>query len=305
METKEVDLRDLRAFCRVVDLGSVTAAAAVLGETKGSVSRRLARLEAKLGVPLLSRTARRVRPTEEGQRYRERVGRAVALVDEAGAELSGQRSEPSGVVRITAPPDLGVSLLAPLMGELAERHPLVHLDLLLTDAVLPFAENALDLALRAAITLPDSSLIAHRLGGMRMLFAASPAYLAAHGAPTHPDELTRHRLLAYRRTRGLELVLHGPDGARAEITLTPQILASDGGFLREAAIAGGGIAGIPLVFAREALADGHLVPVLPAWEAEFGARIHLLHAGGQTLSAGVRAVRDLIRERGPALLVGS
>lgn len=307
METNNVGLRDLRAFCRVVDLGSVTAAAASLGETKGAVSRRITRLEATLGVPLVLRSARRVRPTEEGRIYRERVGVAITLVDEAGVALGGQRAEPTGVVRLTAPHDLGVAFLAPLLGVVAARHPLLTLDVLLTDAVLPFAENGLDLALRAGpSSLPDSSLVGHRLGSLALRLLASPRYLEAHGAPAHPDDLSHHRLLGYRRLRGGSLRMVRTDDAAigADVSFDLKLIGSDGAFLREAAIAGAGIAAIPSLFAGGAVEDGRLVPVLPGWRAELDGHIYLLHPGGAGLAAGVRAVRDALRELAPARLRG-
>lgn len=303
METVEPGLRDLRAFCRVVDLGSVTAAAATLGETKGAVSRRLARLEAAVGVALLVRGARRVRPTEEGRRYRERAGRALELLDEAAVEVGGPDAAPAGRVRVTAAPDLGEVLLAPVLGEVHERFPAVSVEALLTDAVLPFAENGLDLALRVASTLPDSALVGHRLGAVTMALVASPAWVAREGPLTHPSQLAAHPVLSYRRARGVTARLVRPDGEAAEIVLDPKLLANDGRFLAVAAIGGAGVAALPEFFVRADLAAGRLVRVLPEWSSETMGKAWLLHAGGP-LPAAVRAVRDVLRARAQGLLEG-
>jgi DNA-binding transcriptional LysR family regulator len=296
-ETSTTDLRDLRAFCLVVDLGSITAAAKTLGETKGSVSRRLTRLERALGVALLRRTPRLVQATEDGAAYRARVGRVLELLDDANTEAQHARALPSGLLRVTAPYDLGVSIFAPLIAGFAERFPEVSVELLLTEAFLDFDAQQIDVALRAASVLQDSSLIAHKLENVEGRLFASPAYLKKHGAPRRPEDLTRHRLLLFRATRGsatLTLRKKGDDKA-TRLRVRAAISASDFAFGREAAIAGGGIAVVPTLVVKRDVDEGKLVPVLKDYVL-LEAGIYLVHPGTRFPSPKVRAFRDYMIE---------
>src|SRR5687768_6379682 len=236
LETVDVDPRDVRAFCRAVDLGSITAAAASTGETKGSVSRRVARLERALGTALLRRTGRRVEPTDEGTLYRQRAGVALELLDDAAQAVRDQHADPTGHLRVTAPIGVGPQILGRVLGPFVERYPRVTVEVLLTDAVLSFGEHRIDLALRLSDGLPDSSLVATRLLDLDGDLAASPAYLAAQGAPVTPDDLAGHRMLTVPR-RGTSMPLElERDGVRARIVARGHVSSHDLMLLREAAI---------------------------------------------------------------------
>ncbi len=184
-----VDTLDVTTFCRVVDLGSITDAARSLGETKGYVSRRIARLESTLGTPLLRRNGRRVEPTDEGLIYREKAGHALDLLDDAAAILREARAAPCGTLRLTAPQGIGNSVLSRTLPKFLAQYPGIDVEMVLTDAVLSFGEHRLDLALRISRRLPDSTLIAHHLFDLAGILVASPEYLARKGVPTHPSEL--------------------------------------------------------------------------------------------------------------------
>jgi len=171
------DLRDLRAFCLVVDHGSLTAAAKPLGETKGSVSRRLSRLESALGVPLVRRSPRLVQPTEEGVLYQQRVGRALELLEDATDALKEAQGHPRGRLRVTAPPDFAHTVLAPVFARFCEAHRDISLELILTDRQLDFDAHQLDVALR---------LLDGQMG-----FVASPAYLEREGHPRRLADRSR------------------------------------------------------------------------------------------------------------------
>jgi DNA-binding transcriptional LysR family regulator len=310
-ETLPADLLDLRAFCLVVDLGSVTGAAKTLGETKSSVSRRLTRLESSLGVTLVRRSTRLVQPTEEGSRYRLRVGRALELLEDATSELQEAHAAPRGLLRITAPQDLATLVIAPHLARFSERFPEVKVELLLTEKALDFDAHQLDIALRASGALRDSSLIAHKLMELEMAFVASPAYLAQHRAPRGPDELEHHRMLLMMAPGGhltVNLIRPGEEKASASVRLRPDVLARDGAFLRQVALAGGGIANLPDVLVQQDLAEKRLVRVLPGYRVDLNARLYLLHPAMHFIPPKVRAFRDFMLQAlspGPASPAGS
>ncbi|WP_437335491.1 LysR family transcriptional regulator [Sorangium sp. So ce296] len=295
-ETIDADLLDLRAFCLVVDLGSITAAARTLGETKGSVSRRITRLEHALGVELLRRSPRRVQATEDGLAYRMRVGRALELLEDANAALQQARAKPSGHLRVTAPFDLGLSLLAPLSAGFAERYPEISVEMLLTEALLDFDAHQIDVALRATASLPDSSLIAYRLQHIEMGLFAAPAYLRKHGPVRRPEDLAGHRLLLAQTTRGHATIALQPrdGGDRAELRVRAAIAASDYSFCREVALAGAGIALVPAVNVRSDLDAKRLVPVLKDHAIDGAAPLYLVHPGTRFLPSKIRAFRDYL-----------
>jgi DNA-binding transcriptional LysR family regulator len=286
--TLPADLRDLRAFCLVVDNGSLTAAARLLRETKGSVSRRLTRLESSLGVPLLRRSPRLVQPTEDGLLYRQRVGQALELLEDATNALNESRGHPRGRIRVTAPPDFANTVLVPVLSRFSEAHRDISLELLLTDRELDFDAHQLDIALRVTPSLRDSSLIAHRLLDVQLGFVASPAYLEREGAPRQLADLAKHRVLMMRHG-------NGPAGIR----LIPGVVAQDGAFLRSLALAGAGIALLPLAVAELELAQGQLVRVLPSQDIGHGFSLYLLHPATPMLPARIRAFRDFMTHEFP------
>ncbi|XXX77473.1 LysR family transcriptional regulator [Sorangium sp. So ce134] len=295
-ETIDADLLDLRAFCLVVDLGSITAAARTLGETKGSVSRRITRLEHALGVELLRRSPRRVQATEDGLAYRMRVGRALELLEDANAAVQQARARPSGHLRVTAPFDLGLSILAPLSAGFAQRYPEISMEMLLTEALLDFDAHQIDVALRATSSLPDSSLIAHRLQHIEIGLFAAPAYLRKHGPVRRPEDLAGHRLLLAQTARGHATIALQPrdGGDRAELRVRAAIAASDYSFCREVALAGAGIALVPAVNVRGDLDAKRLVPVLKDYAIDGAAPLYLVHPGTRFLPSKIRAFRDYL-----------
>ena len=290
--TKAIALPDVRAFCAVVDLGSVTGAARLLGETKGAVSRRLARLEAALGVSLLRRSPRRVVPTEEGRTYRASAGQAVEAFDDAARVLLGARDVPRGLLRLTAPSDLGVGLVPELCARFIDRHPEVRIEVLASDARLDLDAQHIDCALRVGV-LRDSSLRVLRLGDLRLGLYASAAYLKQHGAPKRPEDLAAHRIAAYTNMpRPFQLPLRrGTTTTR--VTLEPTVLG-DGAFVRELVVHGGAIAGMPRLVGDRDVAAGRLVRVLPGYEIDVTVPLALLHTASAFVPAKVRAFRDFV-----------
>ncbi len=292
MET--IELRDVRAFCAVFDAGSVTAAAKLLRETKGSTSRRIARLERALGVALLRRSPRLVQPTEEGVLYRASVGRALELFEEA--TLSAQRAQerPRGRLRVTAPSDFAVGLLPELAARFLERYPEVTFEMVASDARLDFDAQQLDCGLRIG-ALQDSTLKVQRLLDVELGFYASPAYLARAGAPKRPADLLAHRIVSYADLpRPLE-VRFERRGREELVALTPH-LVGEGSFVHEAIAHGGGIGGVPRLLAARSVEAGRLVAVLPEHRLAFTRTLSFLHPATAFVPAKVRVFRDFLRE---------
>ncbi len=292
-ETLISDVGDLRAFCLVADLRSLTAAARFLGESKATVSRRIARLEHLLDVELLRRNPRRVEPTEDGAAYRLRVGEILELLGDANMAVRGERATPSGKLRVTAPPEFG-AMLAPHFTAFHERFPGVHLDLVISQQILDFDADHLDLAFRVVHKLPDSPLIAHKLIELEGYGVASPGYLAAHRPPKRPADLAKHRLVLLSVKSGRVIRFRREDGNGPDVELrpAPSMVASDMNFVKELALAGAGIAWLPLVAMRRELDEGRLVAVLRPWVVG-DAALYLLH-GRRFLAPKVRVFRDFM-----------
>lgn len=189
-------LRAMQVFVRIVESGSLTAAAAALGVSAPSVVRSLAALERAVGVRLLNRTTRRSSLSDEGREYYERCRRVLSEVEAADAALSARRVEPKGRLRLTAPVMYGRMCVAPIVTEFAAKYPGVEVELLLLDRVVDLVEDGIDAAIRIS-RLPESSLVALRVGETRRVLCAAPAYLRSAGMPKTPAELADHRCILF------------------------------------------------------------------------------------------------------------
>lgn len=257
-------LKRMAVFAEVVAAGSLTAAARHLGMTTSAVSQHLRQLEAALGLALLHRSTRKLTLTEAGARYIEGCTAMVAAARTADQALARHRDEPEGELRIAAPIGFG-GLLAQALAPL-RNYPKLTLRLLLDDALIDLIDERVDIALRAG-SLPDSSLVARRLGSMGAQMCAAPAYLAQHGWPRVPQDLVQHDWLGGRpSSTGIEtLVLHNQAGEQATVQVAPRVLASQVTALHALCVAGWGISVLVSDDDRRALADGRLLPVLPDW----------------------------------------
>jgi DNA-binding transcriptional LysR family regulator len=270
-------LRAMQTFVRIVDRGSLTAAADALESSLPSVVRTLAALEAELDVRLLNRTTRRIALTDEGREYYERCKRVLAEVDEAEAALSARRAAPKGRLRVTAPVMFGRLHVAPVATEFIAKHAAVQLDLVLLDRVVDLLEEGIDVAVRIA-ALPDSSLVAQPVGETRRVHCASPDYLRRAGTPKSPAELARHRCVNFS---GL-----GSDKESNLVLTTNQIDVA-----LDACLAGIGI-GQFLCYQVQGLLDaGKLERVLAAFEPA-PLPIHVIYPHARLLSSNVRAFVD-------------
>ncbi|EAS41586.1 LysR family transcriptional regulator [Photobacterium profundum] len=298
METN-VNLRDLRAFCAVVDQGSITAAATALAETKGSVSRRISRLEEKLGTALIQRNSGRAQATPDGMAYRLRAVEALEILDMAQNELLDQHVTPQGHLRVTAVQGIANILnLGDCLGRFAEVYPKVSVDMIMTTDILSLQENQIDFAFRLASgDLPDSSHRALLLAKVGLGFAASPDYLEKNGTPQHPSELQNHRLLL-PRTFGSGISISMQPITQPEKTdtfyLKGHITCQDTLFLADSALAGGGIALMSPSVQKPYINSGQLVPVLDGWESCQSGNLYLVFSGGP-LSPKAKAFKEFIK----------
>ena len=294
LRVRDLDLNDLRVFVRVVDRGGFAVAARELGVPTSTVSRTILRLEASTGTRLLHRTPRSVHTTSEGSAIYASVSDAVGTLERASRALEPATRRPKGLLRVTAPTDIGNTFLADVAVAFGERYPLVQIELALTNRAVSLVDEGFDVALRASLRLPDSSLVAKKLGDVGHALYASPRYLEAHGAPLTPGDLVHHSCIVFR---GKDLAktwrLHdGKD--TVDVVVHARMGGDDFGYLRAAALADGGVALIPRLVCAKEEAAGHLVRVLPTFEAR-GAGLYLLYPSASHVPARVTAFRDFVR----------
>lgn len=299
METIGGALEDLRAYCAVIELGTISAAARHLGESKGGVSRRVSRLERRLGAVLLTRTPRAVSATEEGMAFYAKARDALVLLDDAAEGARQSRAVPRGRLRVTAPHDLGIDVLPELITGFRAGHRQIAVELLLSDATLDLAANRIDLALRATLgDLPDMGYRASTLIDFRIALYASPRYLVGRTRPRFPADLDAHDVVAVRQQpRAAEqLKLSGDRGRLAQLVVSPVMQASNYAAVHRLLLAEGGIGAMPDIVAASSLAAGRLVPVLPEWTVA-RARLHAISVAGREAPARVRVFREYMRGR--------
>lgn len=273
----------------VADAGGISAAALRLGVAKSIVSRRLARLEADLGVQLLSRTTRGAALTEAGATLRDYAARACAEVDLA-RETVTPAGELRGRLRIAAPLTFGPTHFAPLLAEMARRHPQLHIHTGYSDHVVNLVAEGYDCAIRVGY-LQDSNLVARCVGPVYATTVASPAYIEAHGAPATPEELLAHQALM----QGTE-TWYFLDGEKT-VSVRPQgrFKADNGAALVAAAVAGLGVGHLPDMIIREHLISGALVPVMTRYPV-LPAAAYVVRPPGQHPAKKVRILAELLIE---------
>jgi DNA-binding transcriptional LysR family regulator len=290
---RDLDLNDLRVYVRVVDRGGFAVAARELGVPTSTVSRAVARLESGAGARLLQRTPRSVRTTSEGRALYASVHEAVGALERAARTLEPATRRPKGLLRVTAPIEIGTAWLADVAVAFAEQHPLVQLDFVLTNRAVSLVDEGFDVALRAAGRLPDSSLVAKKLGDIEHVLYASPRYVERHGAPASPRDLARHQCLVFR-AKDLVKTWTLSDGAgTTEVEIHARLGGDDFGYVRAMTLAGGGLALMPRFVCAKDEAAGRLVRVLPAYAAR-GATLYMLYPSAAHVPARVAAFRDFV-----------
>jgi DNA-binding transcriptional LysR family regulator len=300
------DLNDLALFAAVVANGGFSAAARALGMPKSRLSRRVAGLEQQLGVRLLERSTRRFRVTDVGLDVYRHARAALAEAEAVDEVVTRLRAEPQGLVRISCP--LGVDrLIGTALGGFLAEHPKLRVQILVGNRRVDLIEEGVDIAVRIRERLDtDADLQVKVVGQTTALLVAGAAFVAAHGAPAHPDEIPRFPTISLTDRPGVDRwVLANAAGARVEVVHEPRLSVNSFPVIRQAAVENLGVAFLPEYAAREMLADGVLVRVLPDWGLPEGI-LHLVFTSRRGLLPGVRAMidftADVLRPNSPGWL---
>ena len=284
----------VHALTLLAQSASFTQVAQRLGMSKAAVSQRITELERAVGQTLVQRTTRSVRLTEAGQRLVEQTAESFAHIARSVGEARDLATQPRGLLRVTAPVALGRQHVAPQIESFSRAHPDVRIELDLSDRLMTLAHEGFDLAVRHTSAPPDNH-VAWKLCGSRSLLVASSAYLRQHGTPTHPSELAAHACLPYLRPGpSVWQFERGTRGEPERISVTVQgpLRASNSEVLRDAAIAGRGVALLPDFSAAAALRARRLRVLLPAWRpvGVFGDAIYAMHPWSPTTPKAVQAL---------------
>lgn len=283
---------DLDIFARVVSSGSMSTAGRALGLSPAVISKRIKRLEDRLGTRLLQRTTRQISLTEAGQGFYERVLSVLAGLEDAEAFVSGRSARIQGTLKVSAPTSFGRMHIAPHLKPFLDAHPDLTLNLVLTDEFTDIVGGGFDLAIRIA-ELGDSSLVARRLAPVRRVLCAAPAYLASYGTPEDVEALKHHTCLRPHNNDAWRL--EGPGGA---VLYRPEgrLVTNSSEVIREAVIAGFGIALRSTWDVGQELKDGRLVRVLPSYEGSRNVTLSAVYPSRQFLPAKVRLLIDYLAE---------
>jgi len=286
----------MQALVAVLETGSLTAAAERLGTAKSVISRRITSLETRLGARLLTRGARRTTATEAGAAFFERAKRILNDLDEAETSAAGLRAAPAGVLRVAAPMTFGLMYLRELVVEAAKRWPDLVIDLDLNDRTVDLTSEGHDMAVRIG-RLPDSSLVARTIVPSRSVIVGSPAYLGRAGRPSDPNALRAHAGLLYTPKESAGSWTLAGAGQEARVyRIGVRLRSNNGEILRDAAVAGLGLAVLPRFMIADAVAAGRLEIVLPGWEPPAGS-ISAVYLRDRHLSAKVRLFINLLLSR--------
>ena len=295
------DLNSLLVFTKVVEASSFSEAARRLKMPVSTVSRRIAELEEQLGVRLLERSTRCLRLTDVGAEILEHAQRSAELSDAVDNIVSNQLSSVSGTLRLSAPPSISDTLLAPLVCAFQASYPNVRVQIFVTTRAVDLITEGVDLAFRGG-TLKDSSLVARRLLSYRHQLVASPAYIEKSGAPASPLDLPGHRLIGFTnwQTECSWTFLPREGGERLAINFSPSLAMNDYAGLVPALLAGEGIGDLPPIVQPELMREGRLVELLPDWRfPTFD--LSMVHLGNRLLPRPVRVFKEFAVQMAPIL----
>lgn len=284
-----MQLEDLRIFIEVADAGGISSAALRLGISKSMVSRRITQLEAELGAQLLARTTRGIALTEAGVTFREHAARISTELDVA-KETMLPAGELRGRLRIAVPLSFGPTHFAPVLSQMARRHPQLHISSSYTDRFVDLVGEGFDCAIRVG-HLQDSNLVARRVGPLFGKLVASPAYVEAHGAPVTPDEIVNHQVVmreaeTWQFMDGDKIVLVRPQG---------RFVADNGVSLVAAALEGIGVAYLPEPLVADHISSGALVPIMTGYPVP-PAAIFVVRPPGRYPTRKVRILTEMLIE---------
>lgn len=288
-------LRALEIFIKVAETGGFASAARALSTSPPSVTRVVSELERHLGTALFVRTTRSVGLTEAGVRFLNDAGRIISALKEAEDAAIGAHITPRGNLRITAPVLFGGMFITPLLGEFLQQNEHVTAEAVFLDRIVNMIDEGHDIAIRIG-ELADSYLLAARVGTVRLMVFASPEYLAREGTPAHPDDLSKHNLIAPIPLGSGQSWIFEKDGKPYRIEPTARLKINTNDAIRNQVARGWGISRLRSYQIAPLLADGTLVPILEDFEPP-PQPIHVIHQEGRLASAKVRSFIDFIVDR--------
>ncbi|MFP8966173.1 LysR substrate-binding domain-containing protein [Pokkaliibacter sp. CJK22405] len=263
-----MDLNELLIFIKVVELQSFTTAGKNLGLQKSTISRKIAQLEERLGVRLLNRTTRKLSLTDVGQAHYQRCREILRELEEAELAVTRSQSEPSGILRVAMPTELGQLIMGRFMGQFMQRYPKIQIQAELSSRLVDIVGEGFDLAIRVN-RMEDSSLVCRRLLNSPLKLYASPEYLEEFGVPEHPTDLHNHRLMVIEKDNLLQQNwAFRQNQDEVHITARAVLSANSMTCCREAMLTGLGIARLPMAYMRELEATGAAKPLLTDWDIE-------------------------------------
>jgi DNA-binding transcriptional LysR family regulator len=280
-----MDFDAIAVFVKVVEAGSFSEAARLLKLPRTTVSAKVAALEKRLAVRLIERTTRRLRVTDAGLEYFQHCASALREMALGESALVARQAQPSGVLKLTAPVDLGRLLLPRITQAYLQRYPEMRVEMTLTNRVLDLVQEGLDLAIRPG-RLRDSSLVARRFFADALRLWAAPSYLERAGRPLRPQDLDGHRLIGHAALRRATLS-DGQDSL--PVSVDGRVLLDDFDTLKAMLILGAGIGWLPDCLALDALGAGELEPVLSGWKAEAASQVYFVYPGRRYAPRKVQA----------------
>ena len=283
-------IQSIRVFARVVEAGTFTKAAESLDLPKGTVTKLVQHLESRLKVKLLNRTTRRVTVTPDGAAYYERTSRLLNDLDDVEASMTNAQAKPSGRLRVDVGTSVAQLILIPALADFYRRYPDIQLDMGVTDRPVDLITDNVDCVIRGGELL-EQSLVARRIANLPLVTVASPAYLKAHGTPTHPEQLqTEHTVINYFSTRTGRMYPNEfhKDGQKLEISGRYRLSVNESNAMTAALLAGLGIGQTGGFVAMPLIERGELVQVLEEWACET-IPVYVVYPPNRHLSAKVRA----------------
>lgn len=287
-------LTAMRIFVRLVQSGSFSEVARELGVSQSSVSKRLASLEEKLGARLLTRTSRKLHLTEVGGDYFERCLQILMDVDESESSVRSLTSNPTGLLRITAPVSFGQRHIIPRLPDFLSTYPSMKLDVILTERQVDLVGEGIDVAIRIG-TLADSNLVARHLGDGPRLLVASKSYLDKRGRPSHPDELKDHNCLVYSLQNSGNIWHFKKQNKTFAVQVQGNVQANNGDAVREMALAGVGIIMISKWMSQPYIQEGQLEVILPDYTLQ-GFPIQAVYPHSRYIPSKIRSFVDFIKQ---------
>lgn len=295
------DLNALVIFAKVVESGSLSGAARRLGMPVSTVSRRIAEFEQALGVRLLERSTRNLALTNLGKEVYEHALRSVELGEAVECVVSNHLSDMSGILRLSAPPNISDSLLTPLVIEFQKLYPNVRFQILVTERCVDHIADGVDLVFRGG-ALRDSSLVARRLLAYRHRLVATPAYLKRCGSLRKPQDLLEHRLLAFSHWKPdcTWCFVHENGRDKQTLTFQPFFAMNDFTGLAPMLLAGYGIGELPPLVRPELIREGKLAEVMPQWHLQTY-DLSLVYLGNRHISKPCRLFKEFVIQKAPVL----